>query len=104
VAGQVIVDSVRIALGSLAAGKDKSPRILFDALKMVWPLTAVYIAGATLPHQRREAEAALVFIGKEIGIRQALNTYPGRLPLPLEARQPLGLSPDDDPTEPFIHP
>lgn len=100
-AGQYIVDSVPAALGPLAAGKDKSPRVLFDALKMVWPLTAVYIVGATLPEQKSEAEVALIFIGKEVGVRQALNTYPGRLPLPLEARQPLGLEPDDDLTPPF---
>lgn len=98
VAGQYIVDSVPFALGPLAAGKDKSPKVLFDALKMVWPLTAVYIVGATLPEQKSEAEVALIFIGKEVGVRQALNTYPGKMPLPLEARVPLGLGPDDDST------
>ncbi|EFY88693.1 hypothetical protein MAC_05311 [Metarhizium acridum CQMa 102] len=100
-AGQFMVDSVPYALGPLAAGKDKSPKVLFDALKMVWPLTAVYIVGATLPEQKSQAEAALLFIGREVGVRQALNTYPGKLSLPLEARQPLGLAPEDDPTPPF---
>ncbi|KID88112.1 C6 finger domain protein [Metarhizium guizhouense ARSEF 977] len=100
-AGQFIVDSVPYSLGPLATGKDKSPKVLFDALKMVWPLTAVYIVGATLAEQKSEAEAALLFIGREVGVRQALNTYPGKLLLPLEARHPLGLAPEDDPTPPF---
>lgn len=102
-AAQSIVDSVPVALGPLAAGKDKSPRVLFDALKMVWPLTAVYIVDGTLPEQKSEAEVALIFIGKEVGVRQALNTYPGKLPLPLEARQPLGFKPEDD-AGPFYTP
>ncbi|POR31268.1 Uncharacterized protein TPAR_08517 [Tolypocladium paradoxum] len=97
-AAQHIVNSVPWILGPLASGKDKSPRVLFEALKMVWPLISVYVVSTTLPDQRSEAEVALMFIGKEIGVRQALNAYPEQLPLPLEARQPLGaVKPDGMP-------
>ncbi|KHN95268.1 Zn(2)-C6 fungal-type DNA-binding domain protein [Metarhizium album ARSEF 1941] len=102
-AGQSIVDSVPFALGPLAAGKDSSPKLLFDALKMVWPLTAVYVVGTTLPEQKSEAEKALVFIGNEFGVRQALNTYPGALLFPLEARQPLGLATEADVAPPLTN-
>ncbi|KND90283.1 hypothetical protein TOPH_05164 [Tolypocladium ophioglossoides CBS 100239] len=97
-AAQDIINSVPWILGPLACGKDKSPKVLFDAMKMIWPLTSVYVLSTTLPEQKSEAEAALIFIGKEIGVRQALNTYPGRFPLPLEAEQPLGVvGPDSSP-------
>lgn len=90
IAAQGIVDSVPWILGPLASGKDKAPKVLFDALKMVWPLTSVYVVSTTLPEQKSEAEVALIFIGKEIGVRQALNTYPGQFLLPPEAQKPLG--------------
>ncbi|UNI14994.1 hypothetical protein JDV02_001569 [Purpureocillium takamizusanense] len=90
-AAQEILNSVPWILGPLASGKDKSPRVLFDALKMVWPLTSVYVVSTTLPEQREGAEVALVFIGKEVGVRQALKTYPGAISLlPPEALRPLG--------------
>ncbi|KAK2589765.1 hypothetical protein QQS21_012555 [Conoideocrella luteorostrata] len=95
VAAQSILDSIPVALGPLKTGKDKSPRVLFDSIKMVWPLTAVYLVGPTLPEQKNQAEIALTFIGKVVGVRQALNTYPGKMPLPLEARVPLDLMPGE---------
>ncbi|OAQ91750.1 N-terminal fungal transcription regulatory domain-containing protein [Purpureocillium lilacinum] len=88
-AAQEILDSVPWILGPLASGKDKSPKVLFDALKMVWPLTSVYVVSTTLPEQRVQAEVALVFIGKEVGVRQALKTYPAGLALPPESQRPL---------------
>ncbi|TWU77875.1 hypothetical protein ED733_004352 [Metarhizium rileyi] len=95
-AGKSIIDSVPTVLGPLATSKDKPPRLLFDALKMVWPLSAVSFFGFTTPEQKREAEAALIFIGKEAGVREALNTYSKIAPLPLESYQPFELSPEDD--------
>lgn len=72
---------------------DKSPKALFDALKVVWPLTAVYITPSTLPDQKSQAEMSLYFIGRELGIRQALHTYPGLSAgqVPEEAQAPLGI-------------
>lgn len=92
-AAQHIVDGLPEALEELAAGpEDQQPRLLFDAIKMVWPLAAVYTVDSTLPEQKARAEAALTFIGKKFGVRQALNRHPGsRLqPLPSETRRPLG--------------
>lgn len=97
---QSIIDSLHITLDPLRSVKDRSPRTLFDALKLVWPLTAVFLMQSTLLEQRNKAEQALQFIGHEIGVRQALKVYPGNLDLPLEARSPLPVVEleDDDPT------
>ncbi|KAL6869133.1 hypothetical protein ACO1O0_000456 [Amphichorda felina] len=70
---------------------DKSPKFLFDAFKVVWPLTSVYTTASVLPSQRSQAEMALYFIGHELGVKQALHTYPGSSAarLPSEERAPL---------------
>ena len=88
-AAQQIVESVPTGLGHLMSGKDKSPRALFEALKMVWPLTAVYVLPGPTEEQRMEAEVALIFIGNEVGVRQALKLKREPLRLPNEARTPL---------------
>ncbi|GAB0134370.1 hypothetical protein EsDP_00002747 [Epichloe bromicola] len=98
---QFIIDSITVALSTLIAAKDKSPRVLFDAMKMVWPLKSVYVSDSALAEQKDQAEMALVFIGKEFGVRQALHTYSDKLPLPLEARLPLEMEPGDDGTPAF---
>lgn len=97
---QFIIDSVMVALSTLLAAKDKAPRVLFDAMKMVWPLKSVYVSDSALAEQKDQAEMALIFIGKEFGVRQALHTYPDKLPLPLEARLPLGMEAGDDDATP----
>lgn len=86
---QAILEHTPLAVETLAKDKTKSPKVLFDALKMVWPLTVVYIISSTLPEQKKQAEMALTFIGKEIGVRQALSTYPANHALPPEAQLPL---------------
>lgn len=88
---QKILDHTPEAIETLAKDKFKSPSVLFDAVKLIWPLTVVYLMPSTLLEQKREAEAALKFIGREIGVRQALNIYNAVSYLPLEAKQPLGV-------------
>ncbi|KAL7932238.1 hypothetical protein V8C35DRAFT_307757 [Trichoderma chlorosporum] len=90
-AAQGILEGVPRVLGPLATGKDKSPRTVFDALRIIWPLIAVYVMGSSRPEQRLAAEGILFYIGRELGVRQALNTYPDKMLLPEESAEPLGL-------------
>ncbi|RFU75571.1 zn2-c6 fungal-type dna-binding domain [Trichoderma arundinaceum] len=90
-AAQGILDAVPRVLGPLSAkGKEKSPKALFDALRVIWPLIAVYVMGICRPEQRLAAEDLLFYIGRELGVRQALNKYPDGLTIPQEAREPFG--------------
>ncbi|KAM0253059.1 hypothetical protein ACHAQJ_007435 [Trichoderma viride] len=89
-AAQGIIESVPRILGPLAAkGNDKSPKTVFDALRIIWPLICVYVMDICKPEQRLVAEGFLFYIGRELGVRQGLNTYPGRLTIPQEAQEPL---------------
>ncbi|KAG6298607.1 hypothetical protein E4U09_000654 [Claviceps aff. purpurea] len=100
-AAQCIIESNLAALSSLRAQQDRSPRILFDALRMVWSLTTVFVSAPALAEQRSQAQAALMFIGKEIGVRQALHTGVEGGALPPEARLPLRLEVGEDATPAF---
>ncbi|KAG6031305.1 hypothetical protein E4U40_007271, partial [Claviceps sp. LM458 group G5] len=102
-AAQCIIESNLAALSRLRAQQDRSPKILFDALRMVWSLTTVYVSAPALAEQRTQAQAALMFIGKEIGVRQALHTgVEGGGALPPEARLPLRLEVGEDATPAFV--
>ncbi|KAL7922745.1 hypothetical protein ACQKWADRAFT_292289 [Trichoderma austrokoningii] len=88
---QGIIDSVPRILGPLAAkGKDKSPKTVFDALRTLWPLICVSVIDICRSEQRLAAEEYLFYIGRELGVRQGLNTYSKKLALPQEARIPFG--------------
>ncbi|KAM0511062.1 hypothetical protein ACHAPE_010266 [Trichoderma viride] len=90
-AAQEIIESVPRILGPLAAkGKDKSPKTVFDAVRTLWPLICVYVMDICRSEQRLAAEEYLFYIGRELGVRQGLNTYSGKLNLPQEARTPFG--------------
>jgi hypothetical protein len=90
-AAQGIIDSVPKVLGPLAAkGNDRSPKTLFDAMRIIWPLICVFVLDICRPEQQLVAEGYLFYIGRELGVRQGLNRYPGKLALPQEARVPLG--------------
>lgn len=90
-AAQSILEGVPRVLGPLSSGKEKSPKDVFDALRVIWPLIAVYVMSICRPEQRLAAEGLLFYIGRELGVRQALNTYPDQLTLPQEATEPLGV-------------
>lgn len=91
-AAKEILDFCTKAMDPIVNGGNKSPSCLFDSLKLVWPLTAVYIMPSTLPQQKARAEMDLLYIGREMGVRQALTTYPGASAgrVPQEALFPLG--------------
>lgn len=92
---QEIVDSMPRTLDQKAFRKNPSPRTLFDAMKLIWPLTSVYVIPSTLPEQSDVAEKSLRFIGRELGVRQALRAYPGPSLFPPEAHEPLDLVKDE---------
>ncbi|KAJ3530021.1 hypothetical protein NM208_g9507 [Fusarium decemcellulare] len=92
---QEIMDAVAEHLDPAAFKHNPSPKTLFDALKLIWPLTAVYLVSSTLPEQRNVAEVALRFIGRELGVRQALKVNRGGSVLPAEAEAPLELVEDE---------
>ncbi|KAH6604789.1 zn2-c6 fungal-type dna-binding domain [Trichoderma cornu-damae] len=90
-AAQEILEGVPRVIGPLAAKEiQKSPQTLFDALRVIWPLIAVYVMGVCRADQRLAAEGLLSYIGRELGVRQALNRYPEGLAIPQEAKEPLG--------------
>ncbi|KAF7550431.1 hypothetical protein G7Z17_g5690 [Cylindrodendrum hubeiense] len=92
---QEIVDSMPRTLNQKAFRSNPAPRTLFDALKLIWPLTAVYVITSTLPEQKEVAEKSLRFIGRELGVRQALRVYPGPSLFPPEALEPLDIIKDE---------
>lgn len=61
---------------------------LFQALKLVWPLTAVRLMPSTLPHQKAQAAQHLLLIGRQLGVRQATRSYSMVDGIPDEARRP----------------
>lgn len=89
-AAQGIIELVPRVIGPLAKANDKSPKAVFDALRVIWPLICVYVMPICRTDQQLAAEGILFYIGRELGIRQGLNRYPGRISLPQEANQPLG--------------
>lgn len=90
-AAQEILDTLDQNLNRSAFRKDPSPKTLFDALKLIWPLSAISVIPSTLLGQKQAAKEALQFIGREFGIRQALRVYNGSRLLPVEAQKPLEL-------------
>lgn len=48
---------------------------LFQAMRLVWPLTTVRLAPSTLPRQKAQAAQVLILIGKQLGVRQASRNY-----------------------------
>lgn len=91
-AAQEILDSVSGTLRPLIHDNDTSPRMLFDAMMVIWPVTSIYTVPSTLPEQKSAAEMALLFLGKTLGIKQALSPYPGisGARIPPQAQAPHG--------------
>lgn len=89
VSAQSIISNIPYAIGPMAKGRDKSPRVLFDALKLVWPLTSIYITKTTLPEQQRAAGMTLQFMSRELGVRQASRSHSNMTALAPEAEAPL---------------
>ncbi|KAH7010527.1 hypothetical protein EDB80DRAFT_715007 [Ilyonectria destructans] len=92
---QEILDSLPQCLNQKAFRNNPSPKLLFEALKLIWPLTSVYVMPSTLPEQKELAEESLRFIGRELVVRQALRTYSEASIFPPEAIKPLDIIIDE---------
>ncbi|XWW93035.1 hypothetical protein V2A60_000963 [Cordyceps javanica] len=99
---QAVVDSLPAAMAPLArATVLRSPQVLFDAMRLVFPLFLVAHVPSTRQEHKDVALRALAFIGREVGIRQALvgggsgDDDGPTVPLPREARAPLATDDDD---------
>ncbi|KAF5558973.1 heterokaryon incompatibility protein het-E-1 [Fusarium mexicanum] len=94
---QNVLDTLPRALDT-RAGPEMSPKTFFDAVKLVWPLRAIHAMPATSPEQKSVADKTLAFLGRDIGLKQALNIYTDFYePLPVEARTILEV--DGDPLD-----
>ena len=91
-ASQDILDSVPETLGGLNETQDKSPKQVFDSFKLLWPLTMVYVVDTGAIEQKRQAAIALTYIGKQVGVRQALIRLPGPSYVPFAAPHPMSIS------------
>ncbi|KAH7326623.1 hypothetical protein B0I35DRAFT_475251 [Stachybotrys elegans] len=60
-------------LGPLAKLSTTNVQIVFSSLKVVWPLSTIVASTSARPQQKKDAQTALVFIGNEVGVRQALR-------------------------------
>lgn len=92
VAAQDILNSVPVCINHLSRRGEQSPKLVSDALRLIWPLTTICIFKPTLPAQKKEAARILDFIGKEIGVRQAFDRDPAPRYLPEEATSSLLLT------------
>ncbi|KAH6898878.1 hypothetical protein B0T10DRAFT_556170 [Thelonectria olida] len=101
---QKIVDGLPQTLDPTAFRRNPAPKTLFDALKLIWPLTAVYVFSSTLESQKEVARKALAIIGRELGVRQALKVYKFEDRFPPECRRPVDLVEDGLACKPFSVP
>jgi hypothetical protein len=72
---QEILRTIPYALGSATANHSTSPAppSWADALRLLWPLAVVSWLPLILPRQREMAQAGLKIMGREMGIKQALE-------------------------------
>ncbi|KAF4998839.1 hypothetical protein FGRMN_2894 [Fusarium graminum] len=90
-----IMSAVGQNLNPVAFRNNPSPRTVFDALKLIWPLTVVYLVPSTLDEHSEAAGVSLQFIGSELGVRQGLKINRGESLLPPEAEAPSKLAEDE---------
>jgi hypothetical protein len=76
-----ILGSVPLSLPNATTPQDAKPGCWVEGIRLLWPLIAVSWVTNGLPQHREEAELALERIGRQMGIRLALDCKPpvGRL-------------------------
>lgn len=89
---ETILVSAPAAIDELMLMRNNVFGALFQALRLVWPLTAVRLMPSTLPRQKMQATQGLLIIGKELGVRQATKRYDQNLPIPEMAKTPRPLT------------
>ncbi|PHH61861.1 hypothetical protein CDD81_7789 [Ophiocordyceps australis] len=88
-AAQCIIDAIPRFLGDLSPQTPPRRHLLVGSIRMIWPAMTVYKAWSALPAQKEAARKALLYIGKEAGLHQALCFLSDFGVLPDEARRPL---------------
>jgi hypothetical protein len=71
-----ILGSVPLSLPSATTPQDAKPGCWVEGIRLLWPLIAVSWVTNGLPQHREEAELALERIGRQMGIRLALDCKP----------------------------
>ncbi|TEA14924.1 Beauvericin cluster-specific repressor BEA4 [Colletotrichum sidae] len=91
---QEVVGSIPKSLGGSMPDVDSTtPSAYFDACRVIWPLSHLYVVPTAPRHLRIVARDALFRIGREKGILTALKPRPGRGRFPPETLA--GLPTDD---------
>ena len=89
IATQDILDSLPRALDPRELLENRAPKTFFDAVKLMWPLRTICDMPITSMGHKMLAARSMRIIGREIGLKQALQVYPDFYDsLPPEARQP----------------
>ena len=71
-----ILNSVPLALGDSTVPPNCKPGYWAEALRLLWPLMVVSLLPGALQQQREESQQALQRIGRQMGIRLALDCKP----------------------------
>lgn len=79
-----ILDYASMSMSSATPQGQWGPSMLFRAIQLVWPLVAVYTIPSTSQEHKSRAQTWLIFIGKSLGVRQALRTSGNRMSSRLE--------------------
>jgi hypothetical protein len=96
-AAQDILDSVPVSLGGRAKELTSDLHAAwFEGIRLIWPLATLYTVRTIPPDLRIVAKAALITVGTERGILQALKSHPGPMPYVPEAL--IGISMDEIPS------
>ncbi|KAK1991026.1 hypothetical protein LX36DRAFT_663693 [Colletotrichum falcatum] len=94
---RAVINTIPTSLGGNAPSADsRSPTAYYDAVRLIWPLTHVYVIPTTPTHLRMAAREALLRIGREQGIMAALRPRPGVAVFPPEALKGIPVDDVDD--------
>ncbi|KAK1965031.1 hypothetical protein LY78DRAFT_581290 [Colletotrichum sublineola] len=92
-----VVNTIPTSLGGKApCTYSNTPTAYYDAIRLIWPLTHVYILPTVPAHLREAAREALLRIGREQGIMAALKPRPLVVQFPPEALKGIPVDDVDD--------
>ncbi|GJC80340.1 hypothetical protein ColLi_03178 [Colletotrichum liriopes] len=95
--GRDVVDGIPRSLGGKARDTDPhAPTAYFDAVRLIWPLSHLYVIPTTPSHLRVAAREALLRIGREKGILTALTPRAGGAHFPPETLKGIPVDELDD--------
>ncbi|KAH8886550.1 hypothetical protein GQ53DRAFT_727545 [Thozetella sp. PMI_491] len=87
-----IIEGLPILLGGCASDLDlDSPSAGYVGMRLVWPLTSMFMIPTVPAQHRAVAKDALLKIGRDLGVLQALRGYTGYKRFPREALSDIDL-------------